>query len=218
MENFLFELSLLPPLFIAAALGFFIGFERKWRAKEAGLRTHTIIAVSTALITLISIHGFTQYGADVSRVAAQLVPGIGFLGAGIIVYRQHEVKGLTTAAGVLSTAGVGMACGCQMYVLAVAATLIIIAVQFVLHMNVKLFRVKRVYSVHVEFLQTQNGVSLVKEIFGVAHFNDLTIHRDGDAVIYCATLSSEKRLLSDELSKIMQTYPFITSVTRCENT
>ncbi len=217
MEDFLFELSLLPPLLIAAVLGFAIGFERKWRAKEAGLRTHTIIAVGTALITLISIYGFKQYGSDAARVAAQIVPGIGFLGAGIIVYRQHEVKGLTTAAGVLSTAGVGMACGCELYVLAIAATMIIITVQFVLHINIKPFRVKRVYSVHVEFVHTEGGAELVKEIFGAAHFTDLTIRRDGDSIIFCATLSSDKRLLSAELSKIMQSYPFITSVTRCEN-
>ncbi len=219
MERIVFELGLVPAVLLSAVLGFAIGFERKWRSKEAGVRTHTIISIGTALITVISIYGFgALWDADAARVAAQIVPGIGFLGAGIIVYRQHEVKGLTTAAGVLATAGVGMACGCGMYVLAVVATVIIVAAQFILHMNIKPFQVKRTFSVHIEFSQVDGASIKIKELFGVSRFNDLTIKREGDAVLYSATLHTSKELSSLELDTIIQEHPFISSITRCENT
>ena len=106
------ELKYLIGVLVSVVLGFAIGFERKLRYKEAGIRTHTIVCVGSALIMVVSKYGFGDSAeADASRVAAQIVSGIGFLGAGIIVYRRHEIRGLTTAAGVWATAGVGMAAG-----------------------------------------------------------------------------------------------------------
>ena len=106
------EAPLLLDLLLSVVLGFVIGFERKLRMKEAGIRTHTIVCVGAALMMVVSMHAFGD-AADSARVAAQIVSGVGFLGAGMIVYKQHEVHGLTTAAGVWATAGVGMACGGQ---------------------------------------------------------------------------------------------------------
>ena len=80
-------------------MGFLIGLERKFRYKEAGIRTHTIVSIGAALMMIISRHAFGSE-ADSARVAAQIVAGIGFLGAGIIVYKKNVVHGLTTAAGV----------------------------------------------------------------------------------------------------------------------
>ena len=112
MEIFLNELRYLISILVAVVLGFAIGYERKLRFKEAGIRTHTIVCVGSALIMVVSKYGFGDSAeADAARVAAQIVSGIGFLGAGIIVYRRHEIHGLTTAAGVWATAGVGMAAG-----------------------------------------------------------------------------------------------------------
>ena len=102
------QLWMLPDLLLSVLLGFLIGLERKFRFKEAGIRTHTIVSFGAALMMVISKHAFGS-DADSARVAAQIVSGVGFLGAGMIVYKQHEVKGLTTAAGVWATAGVGMA-------------------------------------------------------------------------------------------------------------
>ena len=88
------ELMNLFKLGLAVILGFAIGYERKRRYKEAVIRTHTIVCLGSALMMLVSIYGFGGE-ADASRVAAQIVSGVGFLGAGIIVYRKHETKGLT---------------------------------------------------------------------------------------------------------------------------
>ena len=95
------ELKYLISILVSVILGFAIGYERKLRFKEAGIRTHTIVCVGSALIMVVSKYGFGDSAeADASRVAAQIVSGIGFLGAGIIIYRKHEIHGLTTAAGV----------------------------------------------------------------------------------------------------------------------
>lgn len=113
---------------LAFGLSALIGLEREIRQKSAGLRTHTLVGVAAALITLISKYGFSDVLVpghivlDPSRVAAQIVSGIGFLGAGLIFVRRDAVRGLTTAAVVWLTAGVGMACGAGLPLLAVAVT------------------------------------------------------------------------------------------------
>lgn len=118
------QLLLLVVAFILSAI---IGAERQRRLKSAGLRTHTLVGLGAALFTLVSAYGFTAVlGTDVqldpSRIAAQIVSGIGFLGAGVIFVRQNIVNGLTTAASIWVTASIGMACGAGMPVLAAAAT------------------------------------------------------------------------------------------------
>ncbi len=125
--------------------GFLIGLERTKRSKEAGIRTHCIIASASALIMLVSKYGFADMvdsagnalagtrGVDPSRIAAQVVSGISFLGAGVIFKNGNTVKGLTTAAGIWATAGVGLACGAGMYGIAFAVTLMILAVQLLMH-------------------------------------------------------------------------------------
>lgn len=112
---------------LAFALSSLIGFEREWRHKSAGLRTHTIVGVAAALIMMISKYGFTDVlGShvvlDPSRVAAQIVSGIGFIGGGLIFVRRDVVRGLTTAAVVWLTATVGMAVGAGLPILAVLVT------------------------------------------------------------------------------------------------
>lgn len=105
-----------------------IGLEREIRQKSAGLRTYTLVGLASALFLLVSKYGFTDVISsgrvvlDPSRVAAQIVSGIGFLGAGVIFVRSDAVKGLTTAATIWLTAAVGMACGAGLLVLATAAT------------------------------------------------------------------------------------------------
>ncbi|MER7074156.1 MgtC/SapB family protein [Terrabacter sp. NPDC000476] len=114
-------------LTMAFALSATIGLERNRRLKSAGLRTHTLVGVGSAVFTLVSAHGFAgAAGAtalvDPSRIAAQIVSGIGFLGAGVIFVRRGSVSGLTTAASIWLTAAVGMACGAGMPVLALLGT------------------------------------------------------------------------------------------------
>ena len=121
-----FDWMLLLDLLLSVLLGFVIGYERKLRSKEAGIRTHTIVCFGAALMMVISKHAFDG-SADSARVAAQIVSGVGFLGAGMIVYRQHEVHGLTTAAGIWVAAGIGMAVAAGLYAVGVATTLLSLA-------------------------------------------------------------------------------------------
>jgi putative Mg2+ transporter-C (MgtC) family protein len=116
-------------LLIAFVLSMIIGIERQIRQKSAGMRTHTLVGTGAALFTLVSGFGFnavlgTEVNLDPSRIAAQIVSGVGFLGAGVIFMRRDVVRGLTTAATIWMTAAIGMACGAGMPVLAVAATVL----------------------------------------------------------------------------------------------
>ena len=117
-------------LVVAGILGVLIGLEREYRAKEAGYRTHFLVAVGSALLMIVSQHGFDGMlgkecvGLDPSRIAAQIVTGIGFIGAGTIILNRQIVRGLTTAAGIWATAGIGMCAGAGMYALAISATVL----------------------------------------------------------------------------------------------
>jgi putative Mg2+ transporter-C (MgtC) family protein len=112
----------------AALLGGAVGLEREYRDKAAGFRTHFLVALGSALFMIISAYGFqdalvsTEHRLDVSRIAAQVVSGIGFIGAGTIIFQKNMVRGLTTAASIWVTAAIGLACGCGMYVLAAVVT------------------------------------------------------------------------------------------------
>ena len=109
-------------LLLAAVFGALIGIEREYRSKVAGLRTHLLVSIGSALLMLLSQYGFGGQG-DPSRLAAQIVSGIGFIGAGaIIMDRRQAVHGLTTAAGIWVSSGIGMTVAAGMYVLAAVAT------------------------------------------------------------------------------------------------
>ncbi len=140
--------SSLPPnaiyiirLVIAAACGAAIGTERSKRQKEAGIRTHLIVALGSALMMIISKYAFfdivgiegIRLQADASRIASQVVTGISFLGAGVIFVRDTSIKGLTTAAGIWATSGVGMAIGGGLLLVGVFSSFLIIFLQTFLH-------------------------------------------------------------------------------------
>ena len=128
------EWDLLWRLGLALLLSTVIGVEREIRQKNAGMRTYALVGTGAALIMLVSIYGFSDVlenrliVLDPSRVAAQVVSGIGFIGGGLIFVQRNSVRGLTTAAGVWSTAGVGLACGGNLPILATAATVIYLIV------------------------------------------------------------------------------------------
>ena len=119
-------------LFVASLLGGLIGLEREYREKAAGLRTHFLVALGSALFMIVSAYGFdgvltdSHMRLDVSRIAAQVVSGIGFIGAGTIIFQKNAIHGLTTAAGVWVTAAIGLACGAGMYLLALVASLLVL--------------------------------------------------------------------------------------------
>ena len=120
-------------LFVAAILGGVIGLEREYRAKEAGFRTHFLVALGSGLFMILSQFGFDdvlghyeQVSLDPSRIASQVVTGIGFIGAGTIIFQKHVVRGLTTAAGLWVTSAIGMTAGAGMYVLSIATTVLVL--------------------------------------------------------------------------------------------
>ena len=120
-------------LLLAAVAGSMIGFERERLQWSAGLRTHMLVCVGSCLIVIVSAYGFsdvlgTHVVLDPSRIAAQVVSGIGFLGAGTILLRGEVVKGLTTAASLWAVAAIGLAVGSGLYVAAIATTIIVLAI------------------------------------------------------------------------------------------
>lgn len=114
---------------LALGLGAVIGWQRQAIGKAAGARTYALVSAGSALFTILSLHGFL--GSDVSRVAGQVIVGIGFLGAGLILHRESEVHGLTTAAGLWVSAAIGMAVGTGFYLLAIVGAFIMLAVLMV---------------------------------------------------------------------------------------
>jgi putative Mg2+ transporter-C (MgtC) family protein len=132
-------------IFVACVCGAVIGFERSKRFKEAGIRTHIIVCCAAALFTVVSKYGFADmasadgtfsfatHGTDPARVAAQVVSGISFLCAGVIFKNEGLVKGLTTAAGLWFTAGLGLAVGSGLIFLGIIATVLISAIQYLMH-------------------------------------------------------------------------------------
>ena len=134
------NLEFLIRLLLSAALGALVGLERSKRQKEAGVRTHCIIACTSALFMILSKYAFVDVtsidglrGADPARIAAQVVSGISFLGAGVIFKNGNSIRGLTTAAGMWGTAAVGMAVGAGMYWLGLIEAAILVAIQIILH-------------------------------------------------------------------------------------
>lgn len=136
-------LELCLRVIVAALCGAAIGFERTWRFKEAGIRTHIIVCVASAMAMIVSKYGFADLGADgglfgthgtdPARIAAQVVSGISFLGAGVIFRHGGTVTGLTTAAGVWATAGIGLAVGAGMYWLGVFVAVLVALLQIMTH-------------------------------------------------------------------------------------
>lgn len=117
-------------LLLAGIMGAVIGLDREYRAKEAGYRTHFLVSLGSALIMIVSQHGFGEIldtpnvNLDPSRIASQVVTGIGFIGAGTIILHKQIVRGLTTAAGIWATSGIGLAIGAGMYTLGISATIL----------------------------------------------------------------------------------------------
>lgn len=126
-------------ILLSCLCGGAIGIERTLRQKDAGFRTHVIVALGASLFMIVSKYGFMDLlqfegiKADSSRIASNVVTGISFLGAGMIFVKGTNIKGLTTAAGIWSTAAVGLAIGCGLYITGVVSTVIIIVIQILFH-------------------------------------------------------------------------------------
>ena len=170
-QLYLIQLDYLLRLFIAAVCGMAIGYERKNRMKEAGIRTHFIVAIGAALIMIISKYGFQdQIGwpnmsLDPSRIAAQVVTGVGFLGAGVIFMQKQTIVGLTTAAGVWVTAAIGLSIGSGLYFVGIAATVITILGQILLHGKIRFLSSPRTETLMLQSVDNADAIKLLQDIF-----------------------------------------------------
>ena len=214
------ELEAVIRILISIVLGFAIGLERKIRFKEAGMRTHTIVAAGACLFMLISKYAFddiTGKNVDVARVAAQVVSGVGFLGAGMIMYRKQAIHGLTTAAGVWSTAGVGMAVGAGMYIVAACSTVLIIAVQCIMHINHGLFKAKQYVRLRVVFVNKADESETIRSVFAVERYLQIESKKQGDDIIFSVVLRTDKVPDDKFILNTLQEYPFILSIERIDD-
>lgn len=207
-------------LFIAGILGSIIGLDREYRAKEAGYRTHFLVSLGSALIMIVSQHGFSEIldtpgvNLDPSRIASQVVTGIGFIGAGTIILHKQIVRGLTTAAGIWATSGIGLAIGAGMYELGISATILTLIGLEVLSFLFKSIGMK---SSVVEF-STNNKETLnqLTQTFHSKNFmivsfqmNEKTI---GETTLYHVTMIIKSKKSNDEgtLLKHLQDFKDVT--------
>ena len=200
-------------MIVACTCGVMIGLERRNRSKEAGVRTHCVVACASALMMIISKYGFADTvigengvrGADGARIAAQVVSGIGFLGAGMIFVHRNMITGLTTAAGIWATSGVGLAIGAGMYVVGITATMIIIAAQILLHKNFRWLKnskskrlvIKNVnikgYQAYMTSLLAKNGV--------VVH--DVYIEKNEDSNSYTFIIELPQNVSEEQITDLV---------------
>jgi len=209
----------------AALAGFIIGFERKSRSKEAGVRTHTLVAIGAALMMIISKYAFSDLstngvfadgvrGADSARIAAQVVSGVGFLGAGIIMHRKDSLRGLTTAAGIWTTAGLGLAFGAGMYVIGAIATALLLFTQLFLHLPIKIFHTRYFSIIHAKIdITNEEDLQTVREIFHVQKFLGFKTSRQADGKIIAELeIHTEQPYQAEALMQMTKDYPFIISL------
>ena len=216
------QLELLLRLVVASLCGAAIGFERTRRLKEAGLRTHCVVACASALLMIVSKYCFADLavgetaellgsrGADPSRIAAQIVSGIGFLGAGMIFRNGMTVRGLTTAAGVWATAAVGMAVGSGLYFIGLFAALLIVVTQMVLHrLNVG----ADAYSsqkLSIAFYQSDAVREALERMFSdlEAQILESSIERDEDGLMtYRLVIRSKRPVTFEMASGFLREFP-----------
>ena len=207
-------------LLVAGILGAIIGLDREYRAKEAGYRTHFLVSLGSALIMIVSQYGFQEIikensvTLDPSRVAAQVVSGIGFIGAGTIILQKQIVRGRTTAAGIWATAGIGLAVGAGMYAIGIATTVLtLIGLELLSY----IFKSVGMKSSMIAF--STNNKDTLKQIadrfnskdYMIVSYEMQTLH-PGEMESYQVTMVIKSKRNNDEghLLSLMQNFPDVT--------
>ncbi len=220
-ENGVSLIDCILRLVVASVCGALIGFERTRRQKEAGIRTHIIVAIGATLMMIVSKYGFfdivsfSHNGSNAfsgDRVAANIITGVSFLGAGMIFFRGSSIKGLTTAAGVWSTAGVGLAVGAGMYILAIVSTLLILIIQVIFH-KWKLSADAQIFGVvEAVVAYDEARIDLIEETLknhGIEVLASRFERLSGDAVKMIYTVQADNEISAQESLKIARTIPEI---------
>ena len=205
-------------LAVAAFCAGLIGLERERKEWTAGMRTHMMVGVGAALYMIVSAYGFShilsfdKVGLDPSRVAAQVVSGIGFLGAGTIIFlRQGVIRGLTTASGLWTVAGIGLAVGGGLYIAGIATTLIAIIILWILQpIEAKLYRKTKLKHLRAVLNTASDAEQLIKSILGEEKYAEVNFsieRKDGNAIIL--NVSSIHPGVLREISQILQESPTV---------
>lgn len=213
--------ELFARLTFAGFCGAIIGLERSIRRKDAGIKTHIILALGAALFMIVSQFGFAElsltpeYSADASRIASNIVTGVSFLCAGVIFVRGASVKGLTTATGIWTTAGIGMAAGAGMYGITLFATLLILVIQILL--NKVSIKIETHYALEVELTNpTDTPIGeIVKEISTLAKAtpNSIKMCQNGDQIIYKLSFNIVHTINEIEVIETLKQHKTVTGVT-----
>lgn len=207
------ELIFLVRIVVGGIFGFIIGLERSRRQKEAGMGTHFTVGLAAALFTCIG-YAFDGIG-DAARIAAQVVTGIGFLGAGIIFFRRESLHGLTTAAIVWSTAAIGMCCGVGMYILALGGTVLIVTMQIILH--TKPFKRHNQRLLLVKFHHTEEMQKTLQLYFGVNQFYRYKVNRINDTFQVEAVIRPTQNYTADKITRFVAANEAMISIERLED-
>ena len=215
---------------VSCVCGACIGVERTKRLKEAGVRTHVIVSCAAALTMIVSKYGFADlitangqtlfgtHGTDPARLAAQIISGISFLGAGIIFRNGNSVRGLTTAAGIWATAGIGLAIGAGMYVIGILGTLIVAVIQIIMHKftigadSYQLGQMSCTVSDPAAFRKTFDAFVEKNKMQILA--NKISYHEDGSAT-YEFTLRMQSDLTVNDLTAFLESVESVRSLS-CE--
>lgn len=196
---------------LAALCGGIIGYEREKRLKNAGIRTHILVSMSAALMMVISKYGFNDVlsnvgiGIDASRVAASVVSAIGFLGAGVIFVRKENTIGVTTAAGLWSTVGLGLAIGAGMYVTGTVFTFMVLAIQLLLHNRRFRFSTQTTGAITLKIDSTDFTIGQVNSIFREKKLDVRNIRltlQDGGQLLSAIIIFSKKDNLNDVVHQL----------------
>lgn len=210
------ELIALLRIVIAAIIGVVMGIERRRRQKEAGIATHVIVASASALFTIISTSLAKTAGNDGERIAAAVVTGVGFLGAGIIFFRRETTRGLTTAAGIWATSAMGMCVAIGQMIVAFGVLALIISIQLILHSKTVVHR-DRKHMLFIKFVYNDEINSEIRSHFGCGSFHRFKITKDGDKMIAEAVIYTKQNFYATELSQLMSDNTAIISIERLED-
>ncbi|MGN0906294.1 MAG: MgtC/SapB family protein [Bullifex sp.] len=205
---------------LAAVCGGIIGYEREKRLKNAGIRTHILVSMSAALMMVISKYGFfdvltyTGIGVDASRLAASVVSAIGFLGAGVIFVRKENTIGVTTAAGLWATVGLGLAIGSGMYVTGTVFTFLVLAIQLLLHNKHFRFSTQTTGTITLRIDNSIYSIGQVSSLFREKKLDVRNIRltlQDGGQLLSAIIIFSKKDNLNDVVHQL-ETIGKLTSI------
>ncbi len=208
-------------IILSAVCGAVIGLERERRYKNAGLRTHVIVAISAAILMIVSKYGFLDIASipdvrltsDGGRIAAGVIQSIGFLGAGVIFVRKESIIGLTTAAGLWATVGIGLCFGSGMYFLGISATLILVLVNILLRIHHQRISFQTIITISSN--STKHGMSIDQFnkalIDAGAKLRDFSFNRSDNGIVVKTHIVLSDKMTMIEHVQTLESLPFVDS-------